>query len=561
MVGRQAELDLVVAALASGAVGVVLAGPAGVGKTRLAREVVQRLGDDSWETESLRGSDASSAVPFGALLPLLPHHVDPGIGAETYRRIFEAVSDRARNGKLVIFLDDVHLVDPASAMLAQDLARRTQTRSILTVRSGVPAHDVIESLWTDGTFLRVDLQNLSERESSSMIETMLGGAVASSVAQAIWDLARGNPLFTRELVLDGLASAQLRQIDGVWLWPDRLEPGPRLNDLLMRRLEPLAPSIREAIDVVALEDRVSLSDACTIVPREAITSAEIAGFIVVEHDGRRRQLRLVHPLYAEVARAAMPTSTRDRITAALVDRLEASGLRRRHDVVRLVSGRLDLAQPVDPDLAARAAREMNSVDDDGAVRFARAAVDNGGGPEAEIALAWSLLWLGRVDEAVQRAQAALTAGLDGAGSAAAITILFIDRLMVHGDVVAAERLLVDADTSGQAAAPRLLLLRIVICLARSDTKGAAALFEELERVDESRADALASVGRGGGRACSAWQVRRGLHDDGAVRRVRSRRGPARSCRAGLPTRSSGCRSIHARRSARQREPTSSCSTR
>ena len=115
-------------------------------------------------------------------------------------------------------------------------------------------------------------------------------------------------------------------------------------------------------------------------------------------------------------------------------------------------------------------------------------------PEAEIALAWSLLWLGRVDEAVQRAQAALTAGLDGAGSAAAITILFIDRLMVHGDVVAAERLLVDADTSGQAAAPRLLLLRIVMCLARSDTNGAAALFEELERIDESRVDALAASG-------------------------------------------------------------------
>ena len=133
--------------------GVVLAGPAGVGKTRLAREVVQRVGDDAWETESLRGSDASSAVPFGALLPLLPHHVDAGVGAETYRRIFEAVSDRARNGRLVIFLDDVHLVDPASAMLAQDLARRTQTRSILTVRSGVPVHDVIESLWTDGHVL------------------------------------------------------------------------------------------------------------------------------------------------------------------------------------------------------------------------------------------------------------------------------------------------------------------------------------------------------------------------------------------------------------------------
>ena len=107
-----------------------------------------------------------------------------------------------------------------------------------------------------------------------MVGTMLSGAVASSVAQGIWDLALGNPLFTRELVLDGLASAQLRQIDGVWLWTDRLEPGPRLNDLLLRRLEPLAPSIREAIDVVASDDRVSLSDACTIVSREAITSAE-----------------------------------------------------------------------------------------------------------------------------------------------------------------------------------------------------------------------------------------------------------------------------------------------
>ena len=137
--------------------------------------------------------------------------------------------------------------------------------------------------------------------------------------------------------------------------------------------------------------------------------------------------------------------------------------------------------------------DMNSVDDDGAVRFARAAVDNGGGPEAEIALAWSLLWLGRFVEAVRGrkrrgAQDWTAPGRRRRSRSCSSTASWSTATSSPRSASWC------ADASGQAAAPRLLLLRIILCLARSDTNGAAALFEELERVDGSRADTLAASG-------------------------------------------------------------------
>ena len=70
-VGRKAELDQVTTALAAGR-GVVLAGEAGVGKTRLLVEAVERSGDAGMRVLQVRATRSSGVVPLGAFAPLLP---------------------------------------------------------------------------------------------------------------------------------------------------------------------------------------------------------------------------------------------------------------------------------------------------------------------------------------------------------------------------------------------------------------------------------------------------------------------------------------------------------
>jgi ATP/maltotriose-dependent transcriptional regulator MalT len=94
-------------------------------------------------------------------------------------------------------------------------------------------------------------------------------------------------------------------------------------------------------------------------------------------DGRRRQLRAVHPLHVEVARSTMSEPMRRGSLDALADALEAQGCRRRDDVRRLATWRLDAGRPADAVVLVDAAREaLWGADTDMCERFARAALDH-----------------------------------------------------------------------------------------------------------------------------------------------------------------------------------------
>ena len=67
--GRDRELRAVAGARAGATGGLLLAGPAGVGKTRLAREAAAIAGADvHW----VRATRTASRIPLGAFAPLLP---------------------------------------------------------------------------------------------------------------------------------------------------------------------------------------------------------------------------------------------------------------------------------------------------------------------------------------------------------------------------------------------------------------------------------------------------------------------------------------------------------
>ena len=112
----------------------VLVGPAGVGKTRLAREardLAERAGRATlWVT----GTHSAARTPLGAFASLLPGVDGDGTPTDTVqdlvRRSARALVARAAGRPLVLFVDDAQLLDEVSAGLIHTLvASETVTSS------------------------------------------------------------------------------------------------------------------------------------------------------------------------------------------------------------------------------------------------------------------------------------------------------------------------------------------------------------------------------------------------------------------------------------------------
>src|SRR5437899_1323560 len=117
LMGRREELALFEQALAtSGMSGVVFAGAAGVGKTRLAREALAAAEAKGWVARWAVATQAAASIPFGALAHLLPA-VEVGVAnrVELLRGAAARLAEEAGGRRVALGVDDAHLLDDASA--------------------------------------------------------------------------------------------------------------------------------------------------------------------------------------------------------------------------------------------------------------------------------------------------------------------------------------------------------------------------------------------------------------------------------------------------------------
>ena len=231
LTGRADELAAAVAAVCrvGRSAGVVVAGGAGVGATRLARETVAAAGKPvRW----VAGSRSARTVAWGALAPLLGGE-PPSITA--------AVAALAGAGG-VVAVDDAHLLDDASAAAVRHVALLGRAAVVLTVRSGRVAPDAVTALWKDGTLPRIDLAALTAVAARALVEAALGGLVDPLTAARLHALTRGNPQLLRQVVEDERAKGRLRAEAGVWRWRGRFVPSARLHELVSARIEPGVPA-------------------------------------------------------------------------------------------------------------------------------------------------------------------------------------------------------------------------------------------------------------------------------------------------------------------------------
>ena len=359
LVGRKAELSLIVERLdAATPAAFVLAGEAGVGKTRLAEEAAAQAEAMGQAIAHVVATKAAASIPLGAFAPLLPDDEAPsGERLAMLRRISEAIGERASTDRrLVLVVDDIHLLDEASAALVHQLVHTGACSLIASLRTPGAAPDPVTALWKDGLAVRIDLGPLDEAEVEALAAKILGGPLAGSTARRLWDASRGNALYLRELLHGAEAADALANDRGIWVIRQPLTAPPRLAELVSLRLAGLDALTEEVVDLLAVAGSLGLGLLESLTSYAAIEEAERLGLIEVTEDRRRCDVRLTHPLYGDVIRQRLPKSRLRRLWAKLADSLAATGARRREDLLRLARWQLDAGQGGDPELLGRAAK-------------------------------------------------------------------------------------------------------------------------------------------------------------------------------------------------------------
>ena len=387
LAGRSRELQLLKDAI-RGRRGAVIAGPAGSGKTTLARAGSEFARDQGMSVALVAGTEEGRAHIFGAFASLLPPGlaaVGPGAQGDLLRYYARELLATAEGRPLLLWVDDAHLLDDGSSMLMHQLCLNDAAVVVACVPTAPSAArsfaDPTVVLWKDLDAARIELAPLGDDGIEELLRRVLGGPVDAASLRLLADYTLGDPLYLREVVAGALESQALTDDGGLWRVRGPLRPTGRLVELVNLRLGRLSEDERHVLELTAIGEPVAQPALDELTEPAAVEALEDKGFLTSRMDGRRLQILLANPVLTDVVRAGIsPRRERD-LARALA---EASGSSRHEDTLLLASLRL-VGGGGDADLlleGAKAARERR----DFALteRLARAAMEQGEGFDAQL---------------------------------------------------------------------------------------------------------------------------------------------------------------------------------
>lgn len=372
LVGRETELSLiddVLAALASGDGRLVLvAGEAGIGKTRLAEAAADRAREAGARVAWGRCWDAGGAPAYwpwiqvlrailrddepvirprieqlrdrlGPIMPELlagapPPVVDLHPDSERFL-LFDAVAATLRaaagSRRTVVILEDLHAADEPSLLLLRFAATELTDVPIAVfatyrdpeLAADDPRQGLLEEIGRHPFVTRVRPAALAEPDVARMIQNATGHRPSALVSRAITRETEGNPLFATEVARLLADEGRLGTIDGL---SDRLTIPEGVKAVIRRRLDRLSEGCRSMLQLASIIGReFDLELLANLGAEHAAALAAIdeamTARVVQEGRGGIGRWRFAHALIREVLYESLSlpvrTGLHDRVGRAL----------------------------------------------------------------------------------------------------------------------------------------------------------------------------------------------------------------------------------------------------
>ena len=384
-VGREQEISLLLGRWREAVDGegqvVLLCGEAGIGKSRIARSLCDRLADERYQTiqfqcspyhtntalypattflrqaaglasqdsaqaqlEKLnvlareRGIENQDTVSLLAdLLSIRGDHRDPPltVSAETRKhmtlealvRYLQGLADHC---PVLFILEDAHWLDPTTLDLLTRIIDRIRQMRVLLLITFRPD---FKPVWADYSYVTfLTLSRLPRRQSAELVATMTGGKVLPpEVQQVILAKADGVPLYIEALTENVLESGLLAEKNDAFTVKVTLNELPipdSLQALLMERVDRLGPAkdIAQAGAAIGREFSYELLQATVEMPdsqlRQALDRFVASGLIFQEGEIPLATYHFKHALVQEAAYSTLPKKPRRLLHARIAKALE-----------------------------------------------------------------------------------------------------------------------------------------------------------------------------------------------------------------------------------------------
>jgi tetratricopeptide (TPR) repeat protein len=483
----------------------VIEGPPGIGKTRLAEEVGARAERDGGRFAlgaCWQDGEAPAFWPWRTILAELdapPSLLDEGLHSPRdrfarFQSVLDFLHGAVSRAPLVLVLDDAHLAEPASLLLARFLARARSLRLLLLLTRRREAVDaaatrLLDELCHDAVTLT--LEGLSSEAVGDYLDLAGTPRPDPQLLQAVAAVTAGNPLHLRSIAIQ----SQLRA--GVRGGLERT-----ISDLLARlpaddrRLIALCGLL--GADVAVLEV-ARVADVPPPRAAEALAHAAEAGLGMESAGGR---FTFVHDLVRQTAMNALAPAERLEAharAARLLAGSEPAQLARRahHALCAAGRSREEAALAVETAVAAAGALRAEDGFESAAGLLARAAEIHAGAaldtPLAPLAVqrAESVLACGRLAQARPLFhQAARIAEREGDAVVLARSALGLGGVWVSEHRLAddAERMLALQRRALEAlpAGEHVLRTRLRVRLAAEEAYRGGSIDGVLEGVEDAR---------------------------------------------------------------------------
>jgi DNA-binding SARP family transcriptional activator len=351
----------------------LLGGEPGIGKSRLAEELIARaaahgaqvLVGRCWEAggapaywpwvqslrpyvreaepDALRAQLGSGAADLAQILPELRDRFPdlsepPSLEPEAARfRLFDAVVEFLRKASasrpLVLVLDDLHAADAPSLLLLRFLARQLGSTRILLLGAyrdvdpiaPPPLTEMLAEVAREPVTRRLPLAGLSEREVARYVELAASEIASPELASGLHAETEGNPLFVGEFVrllsVERVPAESTREV--------RHAVPENVRDVIARRLSHLSEECRRMLVLASVIGREFAVDALARVG--GVTDDELLDILdeamaaraVSDVPGGSGQLRFAHVLIRDTLYEQLTSARRIRLHRLVADALEA----------------------------------------------------------------------------------------------------------------------------------------------------------------------------------------------------------------------------------------------